>query len=59
MNNPFKKILLFSEVPKFLKKKVLDDIDLIKHTVKVSDLFVKKYPKTISGFIGNKSSKKN
>lgn len=58
MSNPFKKVLLFSEVPKGLKKKVLDDVNMIQLTMDIADLFLVKYPKTITGFFGKNSSKK-
>ena len=47
MENPFKKILHHNEVPAVLKKKILNDIGMIKLTIDVADLFVVKYPSTI------------
>ena len=47
MENPFKKILHHNEVPEVLKKKVLNDIGMIKLTLDITDLFVVKYPNTI------------
>lgn len=58
MNNPFKEILQHKEVPDALKQKVLNDINMIKLTMDVADLFLVKYPKTIGGFLeGNTSDK--
>ncbi|MDD7914929.1 hypothetical protein [Polaribacter ponticola] len=50
MNNPFKKILHHYEVPEVLKKKVLNDVNMIKLTIDVADLFLVKYPNTIGTF---------
>lgn len=50
MNNPFKKILHHEEVPEVLKQKVLNDIDMIKLSIDIADLFVVKYP-TVLGSI--------
>ena len=64
MENPFKKILDYKEVPKVLKSKVLNDIDMIKLTLDIADLFVIKYPNTIGdilngGKVRNKKKKIN
>lgn len=60
MNNPFKKILSHYEVPKVLKQKVLNDINIIKLTLDISDLFMVKYPNTIGDFLfSNKKNKKS
>ncbi|WP_111706622.1 hypothetical protein [Lutibacter citreus] len=48
MDNPFKKILHNEEVPKILKEKVINDISLIKLSIDLADLFVIKYPNTVS-----------
>jgi hypothetical protein len=58
MSNPFKEILEHYEVPEVLKQKVLNDINLIKLTIDVADLFLVKYPKTIGDVLGGNSSKK-
>jgi hypothetical protein len=52
MSNPFKKILHHYEVPEVLKEKVLNDINMIKLTIVVADLFLVKYPKTIGSILG-------
>lgn len=58
MENPFKKILDYKEVPEVLKNKVLNDVDMIKLTLDIADLFVVKYPNTIGDlFTGGKTKK--
>jgi hypothetical protein len=61
MSNPFKKILHHYEVPEVLKQKVLNDINMIKLTIDIADLFLVKYPNTVGDFLtGSKNtSKKN
>lgn len=51
MENPFKKLLHNEEVPEVLREKVINDISLIKLSIDLADLFVVKYPNTISEFI--------
>ena len=51
MENPFKKLIHNEEVPKVLREKVINDISLIKLSLDVADLFVVKYPNTISEFL--------
>ena len=58
MSNPFKKILEHHEVPAVLKQKVLNDINLIKLTIDVADLFLVKYPNTIGNILGGGASRK-
>ena len=59
MSNPFKNILHHYEVPEVLKEKVLNDINMIKLTIDMADLFLVKYPKTIGDLVdGKKSIKK-
>lgn len=58
MANPFKKILHHYEVPEVLKEKVLNDINMIKLTIDVADLFLVKYPNTIGDILGANNSKK-
>ena len=60
MDNPFKKILHNEELPDVLKKKVLDDVAMIKLTIDIADLFVVKYPNTIGDILmGGSTSDKN
>ncbi len=51
MDNPFKKILHNEELPQVLKKKVLNDVAMIKLTIDMADLFVVKYPNTIGDLL--------
>ena len=59
MKNPFKKILRNEEVPKVLKEKVINDIDKIKLTIDLADLFMVKYPNTIGDLLGSESNNTN
>ncbi|MCI2228907.1 hypothetical protein MC378_06985 [Polaribacter sp. MSW13] len=52
MNNPFKKILHHYEVPEGLKEKVLNDINMIKQTMDIADLFMVQFPNTVTSFNG-------
>lgn len=55
MKNSFKKILPKHKVPHKIKHKVLLDTKLIINTMKLSDFYVFKYPKTLTDyFIRNK-----
>ncbi len=60
MDNPFKKILHSEELPDVLKKRVLNDISMIKLTIDMADLFVIKYPSAIGDLLmgGSPSSEK-
>ena len=63
MDNPFKKILHNEELPEVLKKKVLNDVAIIKLGIDIADLFVVKYPNTIGdilmgGLASDKDDKK-
>ena len=51
MDNPFKKILHNEELPQVLKKKVLDDVSMIKLSLEVADLFVIKYPNVVGDLL--------
>ena len=60
MQNPFKKIFDHQEVPKMLKDKVLNDVDMIKLTLDIADLFVVKYPNTVGDILtGGKTRNTN
>ena len=52
MDNPFKKILNHYEVPEVLKQKVLNDVNMIKLTIDIADLFLVKYPNTVGDILG-------
>ncbi|MDB2385278.1 hypothetical protein N9V96_02275 [Polaribacter sp.] len=49
MENFFKNIDGKENVSKTLKKRVLDDISMIKATIDFSNLVLEKYPKTLTG----------
>ncbi len=51
MDNPFKKILHNKELPEVLKKKVLNDVAMIKLSIDIADLFVVKYPNAIGDLL--------
>lgn len=50
MKNPFKEILTSKEVSSNLKNKILDDIGMVNLTYQFADLFLMKFPETISDF---------
>jgi hypothetical protein len=54
MENPFKKILHQEELPKMLKKKVMNDISFITLTIDMADLFTIKYPEAIENILKKK-----
>lgn len=51
MDNPFKKILHNEELPEVLKKKVLNDVAMIKLSIDMADLFLVKYPNAIGDLL--------
>ncbi len=50
MDNPFKNILMNEKVPEVLKEKVINDINFIKLSLDMADLFAVKYPYAIKEF---------
>lgn len=48
MINPFKEIQSKNNVPKVIKGRVLDDVAMIKKTVKFHKFILKKYPNILS-----------
>lgn len=50
MSNPFKKILPKHKVSPVVKRNVLLDTTMIKHTLDTADRYVLKYPKTLTNF---------
>ncbi|PQJ82718.1 hypothetical protein [Polaribacter glomeratus] len=58
MSNPFKEILQHHEVPQVLKQRVMNDVNMIKLTMDIADLFLVKYPSTIGDVFGGNSLKK-
>ncbi|WP_413533001.1 hypothetical protein [Empedobacter brevis] len=59
MENPFKTMLANEELPETIKKKVMDDVALIKLSLEVADLVSVKYPGTIGNFFGIAKKKSN
>ena len=51
MENPFKGIQNRNNVPRTLKKRVLDDITMIKSTFEFNNFILKKFPSTITNFM--------
>ena len=45
-------------MPIVLKQKVLNDVNKIKLTIDIADLFLVKYPSTIGNLMGLKNKKK-
>ncbi len=50
MGNPFKEILTNEKVPEILRDKVVNDINFIKLSLDMADLFVVKYPSVVKEF---------
>ncbi len=50
MDNPFKNILTNEKVPEILKDKVINDINFIKLSLDMADLFTVKYPSVVKEF---------
>lgn len=59
MENPFKKILQDEKLPEYLKDRVIDNINLIKLSLDVSDLFMVKLPQTVQSFIEDGKEKES
>lgn len=61
MENPFKKVIEEKELPTYLKEKVLDDINIIKLTLDLSELFFVNLPDSALSFFRDnpKENKKN
>ncbi|HXJ98163.1 MAG TPA: hypothetical protein VNJ50_04910 [Gelidibacter sp.] len=56
MENPFKKIITNEKLPDKIRARVLDDINMIKLALDLTDLLVVKYPDTIGNVIKNKNN---
>lgn len=59
MENPFKKILQDEKLPEYLKDRVIDNINLIKLSLDVSDLFMVKLPQTVQSFVEDGKEKES
>ena len=58
MENPFKKILQDEKLPDYLKDRVIDNINFIKLSLEVSELYTVKIPQAIESFIADPSPKR-
>lgn len=58
MDNPFKKILQDEKLPDYLKDRVIDNLNFIKLSLDVSELYTVKVPQALSSLIGEKDVKK-
>lgn len=47
MKNPFKQIIHNEELPELVRRKVLEDIELVKLSLDLADLFAIKYPSSL------------
>lgn len=56
MENPFKKIITNEKLPDKIRARVIDDINMIKLALDITDLLVVKYPDTIGNVIKNKNN---
>lgn len=57
MENPFKKVINSEKLPDIIRDKVMDDINVVKLALDVTDLLTIKYPEAIDD-IFNLSNKK-
>lgn len=58
MKNPFKQVVNSEKLPDIIKDKVMDDINLVKLALDITDLLTVKYPETISTFLKQSDNKK-
>lgn len=58
MDNPFKKILQDEKLPDYLKDRVIDNLNFIKLSLDMSELYTVKIPQTIQSLMGEKDLKK-
>ncbi|WP_417444481.1 hypothetical protein [Joostella sp.] len=54
MDNPFKKIINNEKLPESVKGKVMEDVDIIKLSLDIADLFMIKYPDTLTDILNLK-----
>ncbi|MCF8715641.1 hypothetical protein JM658_12465 [Joostella atrarenae] len=54
MDNPFKKIISNEKLPESVKGKVMEDVDMIKLSLDIADLFMIKYPDTLTDILNLK-----
>ncbi|MDR0229715.1 MAG: hypothetical protein LBI72_11740 [Flavobacteriaceae bacterium] len=58
MDNPFKKILQDEKLPGYLKDRVIDNLNFIKLTLDVSDLYAVEVPQLLNSMIGEVDKEK-
>lgn len=58
MENPFKKILQDEKLPDYLKDRVIDNLNLIKLSLDVSELYTVQVPKALQTIIGETDKEK-
>ncbi|MDM1396671.1 hypothetical protein [Myroides odoratimimus] len=58
MDNPFKKILQDEKLPDYLKDRVIDNLNFIKLSLDVSELYTVKVPQALGSLLGEKDVKK-
>ncbi|MEK6450396.1 MULTISPECIES: hypothetical protein [Myroides] len=58
MDNPFKKILQDEKLPDYLKDRVIDNLNFIKLSLDMSELYTVKIPQTIQSLMGEKDIKR-
>lgn len=54
MDNPFKKILQDEKLPDYLKDRVIDNLNFIKLSLDVSELYTVKVPQALGSLLGKK-----
>ena len=47
MKNPFKKIIQHEELPASIKEKVFEDVEILKLSLDLADLFAIQYPSSL------------
>ena len=57
MKNPFKEIIEEKELPAFIKDKVINDVNLIKLSLELSELFFVSVPDVAFKFLQTKKNK--
>lgn len=58
MENPFKKILQDEKLPEYLKDRVIDNLNFIKLSLDVSELYTVQVPKVVESFLGDVDKEK-
>ncbi|MCS4237177.1 hypothetical protein [Myroides odoratus] len=58
MENPFKKILQDEKLPDYLKDRVIDNLNFIKLSLDVSELYTVQVPKVVESFLGDVDKEK-